>query len=101
MNLLMQNSPTYVKAVVKDLKTYIQQNSPRPIPVGYSAADDIQYRIPLAQYLECVNDSPLDSIDFYGVNSYQWCGEQTFESSGYTTLVDDYRSFTKPLFLSE
>ncbi|KAI5955206.1 gel2 [Candida jiufengensis] len=91
----------YIKAVVRDIKNYISINSPRPIPVGYSAADDLNYRISLAQYLECADSNTMESVDFYGVNSYQWCGDQTFYSSGYNILVDDYKGFTKPLFFSE
>ncbi|CAH6720380.1 1,3-beta-glucanosyltransferase Gas4p [[Candida] jaroonii] len=96
-----KNSPVYVKAVVRDTKNYIDKNSPRPIPVGYSAADDLRYRISFSQYLECVDESPAESVDFYGVNSYQWCGEQTFYTSGYNSLVSDYESYTRPLFFSE
>ena len=40
----------YVKAVVREIKSYIEYNAPRTIPVGYSAADDLNYRMPLAQY---------------------------------------------------
>ena len=54
----------YVKAVVRDIKTYIEYNSPRSIPVGYSAADDLNYRMSLAQYLECSDDNPKESVDF-------------------------------------
>ncbi|ODV98342.1 hypothetical protein PACTADRAFT_37235 [Pachysolen tannophilus NRRL Y-2460] len=92
-------SSTYVKAVIRDLKNYIQNNSPRSIPVGYSAADDLHYRIPLAKYLECEEENA--GVDFYGVNSYQWCGYQNFHTSGYSSLVEDYRDYTKPIFFSE
>ncbi|CAK9441081.1 uncharacterized protein LODBEIA_P49500 [Lodderomyces beijingensis] len=91
----------FIKAVIRDVKTYINSNAPRPVPVGYSAADDLNYRMPLARYLECANDNPLESVDFYGVNSYQWCGDQTFYSSGYNILVNDYKGYTKPIFFSE
>lgn len=90
-----------MKAVIRDMKNYIEYNSPRPIPVGYSAADDLKYRMPFSEYLECVDTSPSDSVDFYGVNSYQWCGEQTFYTSGYNVLVDDYSKYTRPVFFSE
>lgn len=80
---------------------YIEYNSPRSIPVGYSAADDLKYRISFSQYLECSQESPADAVDFYGVNSYQWCGKQTFYTSGYDVLVNDYTSYSKPVFLSE
>lgn len=92
-------SPIYVRAVARDVKDYIYFNSPRYIPVGYSAADDLKYRIPLAHYLTCGNDE--SAVDFYGVNSYQWCGHQTFKTSGYDVLVKDHDQFTVPLFLSE
>lgn len=97
-----KHSPPYIKAVVKDMKKYIKKNSPRIIPVGYSAADDLFYRVPLSYYLECCEDPDDDiSVDFYGVNSYQWCGTQSMESSGYDELVEAYKNFTKPVFLSE
>lgn len=91
--------PHYIKAVVRDMKAYIAKNSPRTIPVGYSAADDLRYRKSLSNYLECGEAN--STVDFYGVNSYQWCGEQTFQSSGYDTLVGDYKDYSLPLFLSE
>ncbi|KAK9246423.1 Glucanosyltransferase-domain-containing protein [Lipomyces tetrasporus] len=98
-NRSAEASPNYVKAVVRDMKAYITNNIKRQIPVGYSAADVLDYRVPLAGYLEC---GPADeAVDFYGVNSYQWCGDQTFESSQYNILVDDYTNYTIPVFLSE
>lgn len=69
--------------------------------MGYSAADDLNYRVSFSEYLECVDNSETDSVDFYGVNSYQWCGEQTFYTSGYNILANDYSSFSRPVFLSE
>lgn len=35
-------SPRYVKAVVRDIKNYIAAHVSRPIPIGYSAADDLK-----------------------------------------------------------
>lgn len=99
--LSARHSPVYMKAVIRDIKQYIEKNMPRQIPVGYSAADDLSYRASLSQYLECISDDVSDSVDFYGVNSYQWCGEQTFYSSGYDKLVETYLSYTRPVFFSE
>uniref|UniRef100_A0A060T471 1,3-beta-glucanosyltransferase n=1 Tax=Blastobotrys adeninivorans TaxID=409370 RepID=A0A060T471_BLAAD len=93
------NSPHYIKAVIRDIKSYISNHAPRPIPVGYSAADDLRYRISLADFLACGDN--LTTVDFYGVNSYQWCGDQTFTSSGYDTLVNNYKNYPLPIFLSE
>ncbi|QLG73693.1 hypothetical protein HG535_0F02040 [Zygotorulaspora mrakii] len=97
-----QYSPTYIKALVGDMKAYQEEHCERKVPIGYSAADDLNYRVPLASYLECSEDSTNDmSVDFYGVNSYQWCGKQTMQTSGYDKLVDAYRTYSKPVFLSE
>jgi hypothetical protein len=35
-------SPRYQKAVIRDMKNYIAAQVSRPIPVGYSAADDLK-----------------------------------------------------------
>jgi len=61
-----KTSPNYIKAVVRDMKGYIERHVGRVIPVGYSNADDLDFRISLAKYLEC---GPEGYIDFFGVNS--------------------------------
>lgn len=94
-----RESPQYIKAIIRDMHQYMKLHSPRQVPVGYSAADDLRYRIPLAKYLEC--GDPGTHVDFYGVNSYQWCGNQDFDSSGYRVLVNDYNDYSLPIFLSE
>jgi len=74
-------------------------NCPRIVPLGYSAADDLRYRTQLPNYLAC---GDLETaVDFYGVNSYQWCGNQTIETSGYSDLIDSYKPFKIPIFFSE
>jgi hypothetical protein len=93
-----KTSPNYVKAVVRDLKAYITKHVARVIPVGYSNADDLNYRSSLAHYLECGDEG---YIDFFGVNSYQWCGSNTFEGSGYDQLVADYKNYSLPVFFTE
>jgi hypothetical protein len=34
-------------------------------------------------------------------NSYQWCGHNTFEGSGYEKLVEDYNDYSLPVFFTE
>lgn len=94
-----KESPHYIKATIRDMHQYMRNNSPRVVPIGYSAADDLRFRTSLAKYFEC-GDSDI-AVDFYGVNSYQWCGYNTFETSGFDILVRDYEDYTIPLFLSE
>ncbi|SCV00734.1 LAMI_0G06986g1_1 [Lachancea mirantina] len=100
--LSARRSPPYIRSIVKDMKTYIKQHMSRIIPIGYSAADDLKFRLSLSDYLQCYDENNPDSeVDFYGVNSYQWCGDQTFESSGYDELSKAYAKYSKPVFFSE
>ncbi|CCE61126.1 hypothetical protein TPHA_0A00410 [Tetrapisispora phaffii CBS 4417] len=96
-------APVYIKRLIQDMKKYSTNHLNRVIPVGYSAADDLDYRVSLASYLECADSNiGMDStVDFYGVNSYQWCGEQTMKTSGYDKLVEAYTNYSKPVFFSE
>lgn len=97
-----QNSPVFVKQLINDIHLFLDKQCPRSVPVGYSAADDLNYRVSLSKYLECDDPRfPQGSADFYGVNTYQWCGDQDFESSAYDKLVSDYANYTKPVFFSE
>lgn len=91
-------SPKYIKAVVRDMKAYITHQIHRSIPVGYSNADHVEFRTSLSEYLAC---GDIGWIDFFAINSYQWCGDNTFKGSGYDVLVDDYKNYSLPIFFSE
>jgi len=93
-----KTAPMYIKAVTRDMKAYSKKNLKRQIPVGYSNADNIEFRVSLSRYMECGTEG---NVDFFGVNSYQWCGKNTFEGSGYDKLVDNFDNYTIPVFFSE
>lgn len=93
-------SAPYVKAAVTDMKAYMTGKKYRQIPIGYSAADIAELRPALQNYLTCGED-PKESIDFYGLNSYEWCGDATYESSGYVNLQTISEGYNVPLFFSE
>jgi len=40
-------------------------------------------------------------LQFFGLNSYSWCGDATFVSSTYNQLVADFANTTIPVFFSE
>ncbi|CAR29251.1 hypothetical protein ZYGR_0Z01730 [Zygosaccharomyces rouxii] len=90
----------YVKAVVRDMKKYMKSQNYRQIPVGYSAADIASNRELAAQYFNC-GDEDDARIDMFGVNDYSWCGDSSFEKSGYSTKVETYENYSIPIFLSE
>lgn len=93
------DASAYVKAAVRDTKAYIKKMGYRTIPVGYSANDDTDIRVDLARYFAC-GDSD-DRADFFGINMYEWCGESSFTTSGYSTITEEYKNLGIPIFFSE
>lgn len=90
----------YVKAVVRDMKTFIKNTGLRKIPVGYSAADVKENRLETAHYFNC-GDDEMARVDMFGFNDYSWCGKSSFSTSGYKDKVKSYSNYSIPLFLSE
>lgn len=93
------DASAFVKAAVRDTKSYIKSKNYRTIPVGYSSNDDSDTRVPMADYFAC-GDSD-ERADFYGINMYEWCGDSTFETSGYADRTKDFANLTIPIFFSE
>lgn len=73
--------------------------------MGYSAADVRPILEDQWQYFQCAIDGDENDVsrsDFFGLNSYSWCGEKaTFKSAGYDVLVDMFGESTVPVFFSE
>lgn len=95
-------NPMYIRAVQRDLKNYIKKHSSRYIPVGYSAADVREILQDTWAYMQCDHEDDASSSDFFGLNSYSWCGgDATFQSSGYVDLVNMFKDSAIPVFYSE
>lgn len=99
-------NPPYIRAVTRDLKNYIAKNSPRPIPVGYSAADVREFLVDTHNYLQCTMtpESPTTDpsrADIFALNSYSWCGPATYTTSGYNILTSFFQDTSIPVFFSE
>ncbi|KAF2226684.1 Glucanosyltransferase-domain-containing protein [Elsinoe ampelina] len=95
------DNPPVMRAVQRDLKNYIARHAPRTIPVGYSAADVREILQDTWEYLQC-NNNDNSSADFFGLNSYSWCGSTaTFDTSGYDDIVKMFASTAIPIFFSE
>ncbi|KAF4555429.1 1,3-beta-glucanosyltransferase gel2-like protein [Elsinoe fawcettii] len=96
-----KDNPPVMRAVQRDLKNYIARHAPRTIPVGYSAADVREILQDTWEYVQC-NNNDNSSADFFGLNSYSWCGSQaTFDTSGYDDIVKMFASTAIPIFFSE
>ncbi|EAT83686.2 hypothetical protein SNOG_08518 [Parastagonospora nodorum SN15] len=95
-------NPQYIRAVQRDLKNYIKKHASRKIPVGYSAADVREILQDTWAYMQCDHNDDASSSDFFGLNSYSWCGgDATLQSSGYQDLANMFNQSAIPVFYSE
>jgi len=88
----------YIKAVVRDMKSYRSAQGMRGIPIGYSAADVSQNREQTATYLNCGSED--ERSDLFAFNDYSWCDPSTFDAS-WKSKVDFFKDYSLPLFMSE
>ncbi|KAF8344164.1 glycoside hydrolase family 72 protein [Cantharellus anzutake] len=70
-----------------------------PQLVGYASVDapDI-WRLPFAQFLSCDNEAT--SIDIYGLNNYEWCGDSNFQAA-YVGTENAFKTYNIPAYFSE
>jgi hypothetical protein len=93
------DASAFVKAAVRDMKAYIKQRKYRTIGVGYATNDDAQIRLNLADYFNC--GPTEDSIDFWGYNIYSWCGNSSYQESGYADRTAEFANYSVPVFFAE
>ncbi|PLN86099.1 Glucanosyltransferase-domain-containing protein [Aspergillus taichungensis] len=89
----------FVKAAVRDMKQYIKKKNYRQMGVGYATNDDAEIRDNLVDYFYCGEED--ETVDFWGYNIYSWCGDSSFEKSGYDDVVKQFTGFSVPVFFAE
>ena len=89
------NCAPYVKAVTRDIKSYINARKLRKIPVGYSAADVDSNRYEMAAYMNCGDDAVRS--DFFAFNDYSWCDPSDFKTSGWDQKVEKFKDYSIPI----
>jgi 1,3-beta-glucanosyltransferase GAS1 len=102
-NPTVEDAPAapFLLAAAVDLKSYRDAKGYRKIPIGYSATDTAVLRPMLQDYLVC-RPNVTERLDFYALNSYEWCGSTpTFQTSGYVGLQALAENYPVPIFLSE
>lgn len=90
----------FIKSATRDMKAYRDKKGYRKIPIGYSAADIAELRPMLQNYLTC-GGREADNVDFFALNSYEWCDPTDYRTSGYANLQKDAENFPVPIFFSE
>ncbi|TXT13593.1 hypothetical protein VHUM_00960 [Vanrija humicola] len=93
------NAAPFVKAAARDTKAYLASINSKAL-VSYAAVDtDLEFRNALADYLTCGNDSV--TVDLYGLNNYEWCGQATYANSGWNVITQGFSNLTVAAFMSE
>jgi len=93
------DASAFVKAAVRDTKSYIKAKGYRAIGVGYATNDDALIRVAMADYFNCGDQSA--AIDFWGYNIYSWCGDSSYSKSGYDVRTQEFSTYSVPVFFAE
>lgn len=92
----------FIKAAARDVRAYLNKISSSAL-VGYAAIDgDDNWVLPLAEYLSCdptSANSGGSSIDLFGLNNYEWCGDDT--PAAYSAKNGDFAGLNAPAYFSE
>ncbi|EGO29676.1 glycoside hydrolase family 72 protein [Serpula lacrymans var. lacrymans S7.9] len=97
------NAAPFVKAAARDIKAYLTSQK-SSVMVGYAAIDGTaDWLDPFAEYLSCDpsgSNSASTSIDLFGLNNYQWCGNSSF-AAAYADTEAQFQNYNVAAYFSE
>ncbi|ORX38966.1 putative 1,3-beta-glucanosyltransferase [Kockovaella imperatae] len=89
----------YVKAAARDIKAYLRGINSTAL-VSYAAVDgDAAFRNSVAEYMTCGDESV--QVDLYGLNNYEWCGNENLNSSHWNSITSGFSDIPVPTYMSE
>ena len=71
-----------------------------PSTTNTRLADVPGLRPMLQNYLACGGNAS-ESVDFFSLNAYEWCGDSSYTISGYSQLQENATDYPVPIFFSE
>jgi Glucanosyltransferase len=105
-NVSSIQAAAYVKAAGRDIKAYIKSKNYRSsLAIGYQHMDidtskqPVDINTNMAAYFNCGGDR--NALDFWGLNIYSWCGQSNMSDSHYDTHLQEFASYSSPVFFSE
>lgn len=89
----------FIKAATRDIKAYRDVRGYRKIPIAYSSADVPSQQATIADYLTCGEET--DTIDVFGMNTFSWCGNSSYQEAGYDTTYQELQHLNIPSVFTE
>ncbi|CAO1613233.1 unnamed protein product [Sympodiomycopsis kandeliae] len=99
----VSGAATFLKAAVRDVKSYLKSKKQDYIMVTTSLIDGASgpdaLRQQLAAYLTC--DDEATSIDLYGHNTYSWEEPSSLSKSGWDSFAQDFADYPVAIYFAE
>ncbi|KAK5148233.1 hypothetical protein LTR32_000421 [Rachicladosporium monterosium] len=96
------NAGIYAWIDLDTFSTYILANNPewnQTMYSSYASVIDAFHNYDNTAGFFVGNDS--EALDFFALNAYEWCGQSTYDTSGYQFLQQNASNYNIPIYFSE